>query len=46
MIYKYIYIYIYIYLLAYRKSVLEYGMFHQVRVDGGRESFLSLGIQE
>ena len=35
-----------LYILAFRKSVLEYGMFHQVRVDGGREFFLSLGIQE
>lgn len=35
-----------LYILAFRKSFLEYGMFHQTRVDGGQEFFLSLGIQE
>ena len=28
-----------LYILAFRKSVLEYGMFHQIRVDGEREFF-------
>ncbi|XP_066926470.1 uncharacterized protein [Clytia hemisphaerica] len=29
-----------------RKSALEHGMFHQVRVDCGKEFYLMLGIQE
>ena len=29
-----------------RKAVLEYGMFDQIRVDGGKEFFLVLGKQE
>ena len=29
-----------------RNAALNHGMFHQVRVDGGREFYLILGIQE
>ena len=29
-----------------RKAVLEYGMFDEIRVDGGNEFFLVLGMQE
>lgn len=29
-----------------RKTCTEHGMFHQVRVDGGKEFYLCLGIQE
>ena len=28
------------------KAVLEYGMFNQIRVDGGKEFFIVLGMQE
>ena len=33
-------------ILFFRKSVLEYGMFHQIKVDDGREFFLRLGIHK
>ena len=29
-----------------RKTTLEYGLFNQIRVDGGKEFYLILGIQE
>ena len=32
--------------LSFREIALTYGMFHQVRVDGGKEFYLTLGIQE
>lgn len=32
--------------LHFRKAIVQYGMFHQVRVDGGKEFYLSLFIQE
>jgi len=35
-----------IYDKVYRKSVIEFGLIDQVRVDHGREFFLMLGIQE
>ena len=30
----------------FRKTTLEYGLFDQIRVDGGKEFYLILGIQE
>ena len=30
----------------YSKTTLEYGLFNQIRVDGGKEFYLILGIQE
>ena len=32
--------------LHFRKAIVQYGMFHQVQVDGGIELYLSLFIQE
>ena len=31
---------------VYRKVAIEFGMFHQVRVDHGKEFYLILGMQE
>ena len=30
----------------FRKTTLEYGLFDQIHVDGGKEFYLILGIQE
>lgn len=30
----------------FRKTAIQYGMFHQIRVDGGKEFYLTLGMQE
>lgn len=35
-----------IFLKINREAVTSFGMFHQIRVDGGREFFLMLGMQE
>jgi len=34
------------YNFLYRRVATQYGMFYQLRVDGGREFHLSLGVQE
>ena len=31
---------------SFRKTTLEYGLFNQIRVDGGKEFYLILSIQE
>ena len=32
--------------MSYRNALLAYGIFHQIRVDFGREFYLALGMQE
>ena len=32
--------------MSYRNALLVYGIFHQIRVDFGREFYLVLGMQE
>ena len=32
--------------MSYRNALLAYGIFHQIRVDFGREFYLVLGMQE
>ena len=33
-------------IFSFRKTTLEYGLFDQIHVDGGKEFYLILGIQE
>ncbi|XP_066930020.1 uncharacterized protein [Clytia hemisphaerica] len=35
-----------IYREIYRQTCTDYGMFHQIRVDGGKEFYLTLGMQD
>ena len=34
------------YVICFRRAILSYGLFDQLRVDNGREFYLSLAIQE
>ena len=37
---------LFLFYFFFRKTVLEYGMFDQIRVDCGKEFYLYLGMQE